>query len=442
MLSSFFYLLEKLRVPQVDVGFVISATAVSASDTFERIKDTINTIIEEYGISRLRYALIVFGREASLKLSFSDESADVNSLMAKITSTQRPVGEPNLQRALEEAMKMFESDASRPAAKKVLVVITDKKSTSSPEDVRKSLTPLEEQEVKIVPVAVGSSVDPTELEQITSHKGYLIETQRELDPDATAKEIMRKVLTGRVTYCLLIVTRKLFNNSSYAGAQHNCISFHFQSLLFHSYLTYALRILADMKKFFNYLSSDLPEVGDMDLAFVISAISPSAIVNFAKIKQIVQELIDWYGVQRVYYSVILFGREPSVRFKFNRQFSEEALKNTIGILPRPTDGSVLDAALEKAREVFDDSSRPDSRKVIVLIMDQKSESSIDEVKSTVSKLEDSGIIVIPVAFGNQVDSKEITSTTTNKGNVVKANDTSDPQETAKEIASNIAEGKN
>ena len=200
--SCIFYFSDKLRVPEIDLGFVISATAVSASDTFQRIKDTINTIIEEYGISsRLRYGLIVFGSEARKKLNFTDESADVNSLKAKIMSAQHPAGEPDLQKALEEAKKMFDSAPSRPGVKKVLVVIIDKKSTSSPEDVKEVLTPLEEEEVKIVPVAVGSSADPTELEQITSNRGYLIETQRELDPDTTAEEIMEKVLKGIVSRC-------------------------------------------------------------------------------------------------------------------------------------------------------------------------------------------------------------------------------------------------
>ena len=191
--------LDKLLVPRIDLGFLISATAVSASDTFQRIKDTINTIIDEYGVaSRLRYGLVVFGREAVLKLSFSEESADINSLKAKITSTQRPVGEPNLQKALEEAKKLFDSEVARPGVKKVLVVITDEKSTSSQENVKKALVPLEEQKVKIVPVAVGSSADPNELERITSNRGYLIETKRELDPDTTAEKIMVKVLKGTV----------------------------------------------------------------------------------------------------------------------------------------------------------------------------------------------------------------------------------------------------
>lgn len=190
------YLSDNLRVPQIDLGFAISATAVSASDTFERIKDTITAIVDEYGITdRLRYGLIVFGRNALQKLSFGEES-DMNSLKAKIKSSQRLGGEPNLQKALEEAKRLFGSESAGPDVKKVLVVITDKKSTSRPEDVKKAVVPLEEGGVKIVPVAVGSSADPSELEVITSNRGYIIVTQRKLDPDVTAEKIMEKVLKG------------------------------------------------------------------------------------------------------------------------------------------------------------------------------------------------------------------------------------------------------
>ena len=181
---------------------------MSASDTFERIKDTINAIVEEYGVtSRIRYGLIVFGREAIRKLSFGEDSADINSLKAKVMSTQRPAGNPNLQKALEEAKKLFDSEPTRPGVKQVLVVITDKKSTSGQEDVKRALVPLVDQEVKIVPVAVGSSADTKELERITSNKGYLVNTKRELVPDTTAEEIMEKVLKGMVLRCrILFVT--------------------------------------------------------------------------------------------------------------------------------------------------------------------------------------------------------------------------------------------
>ena len=190
------FCLEKLQIPEIDLGFLISATAVSASDTFQRIKDTINVIVEEYGVSHIRYGLVVYAREAVERLSFGQESADIDSLKAAVLNIQRPSGDPNLQGALEAAQKLFDSKPARPGVRKVLVVITDQKSTSRQEDVKRALIPLEEEDVKIVTVAVGSSADPLELERIASNKGYQTEAKRDMDPDTTAEKIMDKVLKG------------------------------------------------------------------------------------------------------------------------------------------------------------------------------------------------------------------------------------------------------
>ena len=179
----------------------------------------------------------------------------------------------------------------------------------------------------------------------------------------------------------------------------------------------------------------------MDLVFAISAISPKADANFAKVKEIIQELIDMYGVQRVYYSIILFGRDPKVGIKFSQKLSEDSLKNTVNLLPRATDGSSLESALAKAKEVFHEGGRPDSKKVVVVLLDQKSESNIDDVKEAAGKLEDDGIKVIPVAFGDKADPDECEATTSNKGNVVKANDTSDPKDVAEEISQKVTDGE-
>lgn len=191
----------------------------------------------------------------------------------------------------------------------------------------------------------------------------------------------------------------------------------------------------------NFSSPDLPDVPEMDLAFVVSITSPSASVNFAKIKEILQEVINIYGVQRVYYSAILFGKDPTVEIKFTQQFTEDALKNFIGLLPRTTGGPTLHAALEKARGVFVEGGRPDSKKVVVLVMDEKSQSSAEDVEKAAGKLEEDGITVIPVTFGKVADPDEMTATTANKKNVVKANETSDSKSIAEEISNKIAEGK-
>lgn len=185
---------------------------------------------------------------------------------------------------------------------------------------------------------------------------------------------------------------------------------------------------------------DLPAVPQMDLVLAISTISSNANANLAKIKEVVQELIDTYGVQRVYYSVILFGRVPSIRIRFTQQLDEASLKSAIQGLRRPSGGSSLSVALETARGVFRDG-RPDSKKVVLVVMDAKSGSSKDDVKEAASELEEDGIKVIPLMLGGQADLDEASATTTNKQNVVKANDTSDSKAVAEEITQKVTDSE-
>ena len=74
-------------------------------------------------------------------------------------------------------------------------------------------------------------------------------------------------------------------------------------------------------------------------------------------------------------------------------------------------------------------------------MDQKSESTITDVRDAASKLEEDGIEVIPVAFGSRADTDETEAITPNKANFIKINDTALPTECAEEISQRITDSK-
>lgn len=97
---------------------------------------------------------------------------------------------------MAEAKRLFDQASPRPNAKKVLVVIMDKKSTDTEEDIQEALNPLKEDDVKIVPVAIGPDADVNELKNITSAEGYLVEAEKTTDPKKLAEKIMAKVTSG------------------------------------------------------------------------------------------------------------------------------------------------------------------------------------------------------------------------------------------------------
>ena len=73
----------------------------------------------------------------------------------------------------------------------------DKTSTDEDGEVQKALKPLKEDDVKIVPVAVGPDADKNQLKNITSTDEYLVDAKKSTTPEKLAEEIMDKVTSGR-----------------------------------------------------------------------------------------------------------------------------------------------------------------------------------------------------------------------------------------------------
>lgn len=132
----------------------MSAAAVDADDTFDKMKDTLDTIIKQYGADKIRYALMAFGSTSSVIVNFGDDHGK-DELRTIVEQLSRPAGDPDLKNALETAESLFDNAPPRPGSRKVLVIFIDKKSTSSRNDIKEAAKPLIEKNVTIVPAAVG-----------------------------------------------------------------------------------------------------------------------------------------------------------------------------------------------------------------------------------------------------------------------------------------------
>lgn len=168
-----------------------------------------------------------------------------------------------------------------------------------------------------------------------------------------------------------------------------------------------------------FIVTDLPIIPEVDLVFAISANAAQSDANFGKMKRVISDVVDLYGKERIHYSVIVFGSVPDVKIQFNDVFpSGERLKSSISQFKRAS-GSALDAALQKAKEIFDSYARPGVKRVLAVITDKKSDSSETEVRDQSSLLEEDKIKVIPVGLGDEIDSKELEILTPRKDDVIK-----------------------
>lgn len=178
---------------EVDVAFAISANSVNNRQTFRLMKDTIAWIISNYGTGKLRYSVILFGNDAKIELDFDGGISTPNKLIQFVQELPRRSGGPDVISALDKAKTVFKSASARPNAWKVLVVITDKRSGSSLPDIGKAAQPLDEEGIKVVPVAVGREADPSELEA-TNPERFVITVPRTEEPKTLGKQIMEHVI--------------------------------------------------------------------------------------------------------------------------------------------------------------------------------------------------------------------------------------------------------
>ena len=198
--SSFFLLTDRQPpIPKIDLAFAITATTSDAGEIFQKMKDTISAIVTSYGLDKLHYAMIVFGDGSTTRVSFN-ESYTPEELNKFIETVPRRSGGPALTKALKAAENLFlPSQGSRPDAKKVLVLMTDKKSTDPLVELKRTAEPLALYNIHVIPVGFGNAVDRTELSVVASESDDVVVVRKEEDPNVLAKKIMEKARLGKIT---------------------------------------------------------------------------------------------------------------------------------------------------------------------------------------------------------------------------------------------------
>ena len=172
---------------------------MNADENFEKAKEVIKAIIDTYSLNKLRYGVIVFGSSASVRVSFGDDFSsdeDLKSVINFLSLTNEP---PDLDKALQKAKELFDKAPERPNARKVLVVIADKKSTSKLIELKASAKMLEVEGIKVIPVAIGNEVDSNELGEMTPDITNVIKVTIDVVVIDLKEKIMRKVFKGKCT---------------------------------------------------------------------------------------------------------------------------------------------------------------------------------------------------------------------------------------------------
>lgn len=185
-------------LPEVDLGFAISTNALNSAKTFSIMKDTMKYVVDTYGYVKLRYGVIVFGSTPSTAISFSDTFDNIDALKVYLNQIQQPRGSPDLKKALDLSVTMFENASPpRPDAKRYLVVIMDDRSVNTLEELRNSVMPLEKVPIKVISVILPPSADEKKLNKIVPNKLNVIEKNTDDTPKSLGEKIIDKVIEGK-----------------------------------------------------------------------------------------------------------------------------------------------------------------------------------------------------------------------------------------------------
>lgn len=117
----------------IDIAFAISATSTSANELYTYMKNAITHIIDSYGMYYVHHALMVFGSETYVRITFAQSFNSTEQFNSLLGSIVRVGGRPDLPKALEKVADLFKPGykGERPNVRKFLVVIVDRNTVGS-----------------------------------------------------------------------------------------------------------------------------------------------------------------------------------------------------------------------------------------------------------------------------------------------------------------------
>lgn len=189
--------------------------------------------------------------------------------------------------------------------------------------------------------------------------------------------------------------------------------------------------------------AEVPVIPEIDLAFAISTSAANADKTFTKMKNTVNAIITKYGMVRLRYAIIPFGTSASTALTFQENSpTPEQLKSYINLIPRRSGEPNLKRAFDEVKRVFDRApSRPNSKKVLVVIVDDLPVDTPEEGMNGVKGLERNNIKVVPVVIGDEVDPDEVVKRTNNKQYLVKGKTDENPEPLGNKIMDKVLRGK-
>lgn len=131
--------------------------------------------------------------------------------------------------------------------------------------------------------------------------------------------------------------------------------------------------------------------------------------NFKLVKSTIDSIIERHGVKKHLYSLMTFGQRSNIVFPFQKT-DKESLLTLIQGARLPSGSPDLVNALKDVKYLFFQPSggaRPDSRKVIIVMIDRKSVNTGSNIEKIVGDFEDGKVRFVTVIIGKNAGQDEL-----------------------------------
>jgi len=163
---------EQVCNKQVEIGVMMDASSSVTKPNYDKMKTFFQQLTDQFIVSdgQVHFGGIHYSGRAGLDFRISDKTYwSPKALKAKIATIPYPQGGTRTDRALQMARDEFFCSACgiRPAASKVLVIVTDGKS-GGPTSMEDATKPLKDEGVHIIAIGVSAFTDQAQLKQLAS----------------------------------------------------------------------------------------------------------------------------------------------------------------------------------------------------------------------------------------------------------------------------------
>lgn len=153
---------------------------------------------------------------------------------------------------------------------------------------------------------------------------------------------------------------------------------------------------------------------EIDVAFLLHSSEKGGQISFSNLKKFFKDAASLlcYGESKVKLGALRFGESAEIQFQLNNSYETLTdLNSEIDSIQFEAGGCALQSAFEQSQQLFEDGSRADAVKVIVLFIDSPAQ-DLDEAVSIAEKLKTEyniKILILNLNIKSRMDINELAS---------------------------------